>query len=274
MLTLAIRLYRIDLGQPLQSGDVSPSVRFAYATDLQAHVTGEVSAVTNHGNSDRMVLAVIAQGSYLESAATKEATGYVKTGRIRYGTLEPKIYKFVSVKTPTPLWGSVGVSVLDPGGGDTSILTIAQGGGQVIEDVVMAAPAAAAEWVQLRLTLTRSGTDTAKGGEVNGWQLKAMPGATRQRVMTIPLACWDFEKTQNGQTVGFEGRTFARLRAFEQILARGDSVAWQDLRNGTSDQVVIDDYRFEQGANFGSNDSTYGGVLWVELRTIGDVIAS
>lgn len=32
-------LYRVDLGQPLQSGDISPSVRFAYATDLQAHVT-------------------------------------------------------------------------------------------------------------------------------------------------------------------------------------------------------------------------------------------
>jgi hypothetical protein len=267
-------LYRIDLGQPLQSGDVSPSVRFAYATDLQAHVSGEVSAVTNFGNSDRMALAVVGQGSYLESATVKEASGYIKTGRIRYGTLEPKIFKFISVKTPAPLWGSVGVAVLDPGGGDTSILSIAQGGNQTIEDIVMAAPTQAAEWVQLRLTLTRSGTDTTKGGEIQGWQLKAMPGSTRQRVMTIPLACWDHEKTQSGQKVGYEGRTLGRLRAFEQIFARGDSVAFQDLRNGTSDQVVIDDFRFEQSAEFGSNLSTYGGVLWVELRTIADVIAS
>jgi hypothetical protein len=267
-------LYRVDLGQPLQGGDISPSVRFAYASDLQAKVTGEVSSVTNFGNSDRMVLAVVGQGAYLESASTLEASGTLTTGRTRFNTLEPKIFKFATVKTPTPLWGSVGVSVLDPGGGDTSVLTVSQGGSQTIENVILPAPATAVEWVQLKFTLSRSGTDTTKGGEVNGWQLKAMPGAARQRIITIPLACWDMEQTQSGQRVGYEGRTLARLQAFEQIFTRGDAVAFQDLRNATSDLVVIDDYRFEQGAQPGSNKSVYGGVLWVELRTIADVITS
>lgn len=265
-------LYRVDLGQPLEGGNISPSVRFAYATDLQAHVTGEVSGVTNFGNSDRIVLAVAGQGAYLESASTLEASGYLTTGRVRFNTLENKIFKFVTVRTPSPLWGSVGVSVLDPGGGDTSILTISQGGSTTIEDVVMPAPGFATEWVQLKLTLTRSGTDTTKGGEVNAWQLKAMPGAVRQRIITIPLACWDFETTRSGQRVGFEGRTLGRLAAFEQIFAAGDAVAWQDLRNQTSDLVVIDDYRFEQAAQPGANSSVFGGVLWVELRTIADVV--
>jgi hypothetical protein len=267
-------LYRVDLGQPLSGGDISPSVRFAYATDLQAHVTGEVSAVTNFGNSDRMALAVVGQGAYLESATVLESTGYLKTGRIRYNTIEPKIFKFVTVRTPASLMGSVGVSVIDPGGGDTSILTVSQGGTQAIENIVMPAPATAAEWVQLKLTLSRSATDTTQGGVVNAWQLKAMPGAVRQRIITVPLACWDFETTRSGQRVGHEGRTLARLQAFEQIFARGDSVAFQDLRNQTSDLVVIDDYRFEQGAQPGSNSSVYGGVLWVELRTIADVITT
>jgi hypothetical protein len=267
-------LYRVDLGQPLQSGDVSPSVRFAYASDLQSKVTGEVTGVTNFGNSDRMVLAVVGQGSYLESASTLEASGTLTTGRTRFNTLEPKIFKFATVKTPSPLWGSVGVSVLDPGGGDTSILTVSQGGSQTIENVILPAPATAVEWVQLKFTLGRSSTDTTKGGEVNGWQLKAMPGAARQRIITIPLACWDKEKAQSGQEVGYEGRTLARLAAFEQIFTRGDAVAFQDLRNQTSDLVVIDDYRFEQGAQPGSNKSVYGGVLWVELRTIADVITT
>jgi hypothetical protein len=265
-------LYRVDIGQPLQSGDVSPSVRFAYATDLQAHATGEVTGVSVFGNSDRMVFAVAGAGAYLESASTKEATGYLKTGRIRYNTIENKIFKFVTVRTPSPLWGSVGVSVIDPGGADTSILTVTQGGSHDIEDVVLPAPGRAAEWVQLKLTLTRSGADTTKGGEANAWQLKAMPGAVRQRIITVPLACWDKEQTQSGQQVGYEGRTLARLAAFEQIFAKGDAVAFQDLRNETSDLVVIDDYRFEQGAAPGANKSIYGGVLWVELRTIADVI--
>lgn len=267
-------LYRVDLGQPLQSGDVSPSVRFAYASDLQAHVTGTVCAVTNFGNSDRMVLAVVGQGAYLESASTLESTGTLTTGRVRYNTLEPKIFKFVSVKTPNNLMGSVGVSVIDPGGAETSILTISQGGTALIENVVMAVPASAAEWVQLKLTLGRSATNTARGGQLTGWQLKAMPGVTRQRVFTIPLLCFDKEQTRSGQMVGYEGRTLARLEAFEQIFARGDSVTFQDLRADQSYLVVIDDYRFEQRAQPGANRSNYGGVLWVECRTIADVIAS
>ena len=274
VITAQSGLYRVDLGQPLQSGDISPSVRFAYATDLQAHVTGEVCAVTNFGNSDRMALAVVGQGAYLESASTLESTGCLKTGRVRYNTLEPKIYKFVTVKTPVSLMGSVGVSVIEPGGAETSILTVSQGGTAAIEDVVMAAPATASEWVQLKLTLGRSSTDTTQGGEVNGWQLKAMPGAIRQRILTIPFLCFDFEQTRSGQRVGSEGRSLARLQAFEQLFARGDAVTLQDLKNNESVLVVIDDYRFEQRAQPGSNRSNYGGVLWVELRTIADVVTS
>ncbi|MFC5799112.1 hypothetical protein [Streptomyces formicae] len=267
-------LYRVDLGQPIQDNGVSPSVRYAYATDLQAHVVGEVSSATNFGNSDRMVFAVVGQGSYLESASVLEASGYLKTGRVRYNTLEKKIYKFVSVKTPNSLFGSVGVSVIDPGGADTSIITVAQGTSLAIEDVVMAAPMTAVEWVQLKLSLTRSGTDTAKGGEVHGWQLKAMPGAVRQRIFTVPLLCMDREATRSGQYIGREGRSLARLEAFEQIFARGDAVTYQDLRTRSSYLVVIDDYRYEQKAQPGANSSVHGGILWVELRTIADVITT
>ncbi|AXG81141.1 hypothetical protein [Streptomyces paludis] len=267
-------LYRVDLGQPIQDNGGSPSVRYAYATDLQAHVLGEVSAVTVFGNSDRMALAVVGQGAYLESAAELEPTGYLTTGRVRYNTLEPKIFKFVTVTTPSSLSGSVSVSALDPGGGDTSVLTVSQGSAVAIRDVILAAPASPVEWIRLRLTLGRSPTDTAKGGEVNGWQLKGMPGAVRQRILTIPLLCFDREKDRTGQTVGREGWALKRLEGFEQLFARGDAVSLQDLRTGTSSLVVIDDYRFEQRAQPGSNLSTIGGVLWVELRTIADVITT
>lgn len=266
-------LYRVDLGQPVQDSGGSPSVRYAYATDLQAKQTGEVSSITNFGNSSRMVFAVVGQGSYLESATVLESSGYLKTGRVRYNTLEPKIFKFVTVKTPSSLFGTVGVSVIDPGGADTSIITVSEGSSLAIQDVILAAPATAVEWVQLKLSLTRS-SDTTKGGEVNGWQLKAMPGAVRQRIFTIPFLCFDKEKDRAGQKTGYEGRSIIRLEQFEQIFARGDAVSFQDLKNMRSYLVVIDDYRYEQRAQPGSNSSMYGGVLWVELRTIADVITA
>lgn len=267
-------LYRVDLGQPVADNDISPSVRFAYATDLQAGVTGAVSAATTFGNSDRMAFAVVGQGAYLEHATEKVAQGTLTTGRVRYNTLEPKLFKFVSVKTPDDLRGAVGVSVIDPGGADTSILTVAEGSGVVIEDVLLPAPGRAVEWIQLKLTLTRSGTDLSMGGEVNGWQLKAMPGSTRQRIFTVPLLCYDREKSRSGQYLGAEGRCIGRLEAFSQLFARGDSVAWQDLKNDISYLVVIDNFRFEQKAQPGSNKSGYGGVLWAELRTIADVVTT
>ncbi|KUJ70791.1 hypothetical protein ACZ90_00275 [Streptomyces albus subsp. albus] len=267
-------LYRVDLGQPLQDQGVSSGVRFAYATDLQTKVTGEASAVTNLGNSDRLALAVVSQGAYVESASTLEPSGYLRTGRVRLNTLEKKIFKFVSVKSPASLVGSVGVSVIDPGGAETSIITVSEGSSLAIEDVVLTAPTTAVEWVQLKISLGRSAGDAVRGAEVNGWQLKGMPGSIRQRVFTVPLLCFDKEKTSSGQMVGYEGRTLARLEAFEQIFAKGDAVTFQDLTADTSYLVVIDDYRFEQRALPGSNKSNFGGMLWVELRTIADVVTS
>lgn len=265
-------LYRVDLGQPIQAHGDPPGLRFAYATDLQAHVTGAVTSVTTFGTSDRIVFAVTGQGSYLENAATLEASGYLETGRVRFSTLEPKIFKFVSVRTPNILAGTVGLSVADPGGATTSILTVS--GGAEIENVILPVPTSAVEWIKLRLTLARSATDTTAGGEVNGWQLKAMPGSTRQRIITVPLMCFDFEVDSTGQEAGYAGRTRDRLAAFEQIAQQGDAVSLQDLQSGDSVLAVIDDYKFEQKASPGVGDAVYGGYLYVQLRTIADVITS
>lgn len=264
-------LYRVDLGQPLQGGQISPAITFAYATDLQAHVTGDVTGVSNFGNSDRMVFAVTGSGAYLESASDLEETGTLSTGRVRFNTLEPKIYKFLSVRTET-LQGSVSASVIDPGGGDTSVITISEGSGLSIDNVIMTAPGEPAEWVQIKLTLTRSATDATQGATITGWQLKAMPGAVRQRLITLPLLCFDREEDRRGQWHGHVGRSADRLARFEQLFQLGDSVTFQNLATGESTLVVIDDYRFEQTSPPGPKAGA-GGVLWMELRTIADVIA-
>lgn len=266
-------LYRVDLGQVIQdSGATAPS--FACATDLQAHVTGTVSSVTNFGTSDRMVFAVVGQGSYLESASALEPTAYFTTGKVRFSTLEPKLFKVLSVRTPASLMGSLSASITDPGGSTTSILTISQGGTATITDVLLAAPSTAVEWVQLRLDFTRSGTDATQGPVVNGWTLKALPGSVRQRVFEVPLLDFDFETDQTGQQLGYEGRAGQRLDAFTAIAQKGDAVSFQDLASGESVLVLIDAYKYEQRASPGPNRTNLGGVLYVQLRTIADVITS
>lgn len=266
-------LHRVDLGQIIQDAGATVA-GFAYATDLQAHVTGAVSAVTNFGNSNRMVLAVVGQGAYLESATVLEPNGYFNTGRIRYSTLEPKIFKFITVRTPAALMGSVTASVIDPGGGVTSVLTISQGAGLAITDVILGAPAGPVEWVQLKLSLARSVTDTTQGAVVNGWQLKAMPGVVRQRLLQLPLSCFDHESGRNGQKFGYEGRANELLGAFTQLAQKGDAVLYKDLASDTSVLAVIDDYQYQQKASPSQADAIAGGYLTVQLRTIADVITT
>jgi hypothetical protein len=265
-------LWRVDLGQPIQSGS-DGAVRFAYATDLQAGVTGTVSAVTNFGTSDRMAFAVVGSGSYLESADTLVETGYLQTGRVRFSTLEPKIFKFLSVRTTEPLAGSVSASVGDPSGAVTNVFTAGESGGARIEDVILPAPATAVEWAQLRLDLDRSSTDDTAGPTVTGWQFKALPGSVRQRIFEVPLALFDREKTASGQIVGQDGRTVQRLEEFAALARRGDAVSFQDLSTGMSYLVVVDDYQFEQKASPGLGKNVFGGYLTVQLRTIAEVIS-
>ena len=128
--------------------------------------------------------------------------------------------------------------------------------------------------MKLRLDFARSAGDATKGMVVNGWQFKVMPGSVRQRVFLLPLLCFDFEKDKNGQMVGQQGRTLARLEQFEQFAQKGDSVMFQDLQQNKSYLVVVDEYQFMQKAEPGPNNAGYGGTLTVKLRTIADVITS
>lgn len=266
-------LYRVDLGQAIydSSRGGGGGVRYAYTTDLQTHLTGAITGVTNFGTSDRMVIGQVGQGAYLESSATLEPTGYFLTGKIRYTTLEPKIFKFLTVRTPATHYGTLTASVIDPTLTQSTVYVLNELGSDTITDIGVAAPGHSVEWLQLRLDFTR-GTNTSTGPEVNGWQFKALPGATRQRLLTVPLLCFDREKDTNGQWEGYEGRSLSRLQAFENIAQKGDTVIFQDVMYQQSWLVVIDDYEFKQAANPANNLHGYGGYLTVQMRTVADVV--
>lgn len=265
-------LWRVDLSQPIYDTDVSASLRFAYATDLQTHLTGRISSATNFGSTDQMVIGQVGRGAYLESATVLEPTGYFLTGRIRYNTLEPKLFKFLTVRTPTDIEGTLASSIVTPQGTVTPVFTIGEGRGLSIMDIALSQPAQRQEWVVVRLDFTRSTLSTATGPEVNGWQMKALPGATRQRQFVVPLMCFDRETDRNGQWDGYEGRTLDRLQAFERLAQRGDSFTFTDLNLSQSWIVIVDDYQFEQKAAPGNNANGYGGYLTVQLHTVADVV--
>lgn len=82
-------LYRIDLGTELEP------LRFAYATDAYLDgVAGYATTVDFVGNSEQIAFTTSgSNGIAIQSATVLAATGYLTTGYIRYGTLEPKNFK-------------------------------------------------------------------------------------------------------------------------------------------------------------------------------------
>lgn len=262
-------LYRVDLGTTVQE-QTTKAVRYAYARDAYASGhSGAVNSVTMFGASDRVMFTVFQDALFLQSASTLVSSGYLKTGRIRFNTEEPKLYKFVSLRMPVTLDGNVQFSLIDESGAETPYITYGPSFSTSTGDVSTPTPAGRHNWIQLRFTLSR-GTDTTKGGILNGWQVKALPGSTRQRLISQTFLLFDEEMDKGGQRIGGDGYARSRFEAFKSLAKTGDVVTFQELIEDVSTLVIIDDWKYVQTGPPGPNASTLGGYLTVVLRTVAE----
>ena len=263
-------LFRVDLGAAIQEQSTQ-AVRYAYARDVYTDQgTGPVQSVSILGSSDRPIFTVKSNSVLLTHIDTLLASGYLKTGRIRYNTEEPKLYRFVSLRTPTPLQGNVSFSLLTQDGQDIPYITYGPTFGPNVGDVSTPQPATRQVWIALKFTLTRNQSDATVGGILNGWQVKALPGATRQRLITQTFLLFDEEMDKGGQRVGTDGYARSRFQAFQNLAKIGDVTVFQELIENISTLVIIDDWKYTQLGPPGPNASTLGGYLTVILRTVAE----
>lgn len=263
-------LFRVDLGNVIQE-QTTRAVRYAYARDIYApEKTASVFQVTTLGASSRLVFAVTGDSLWIQSGTDLYESGYLNTGRIRFNTEEPKLYKFVSLRTPTPLEGTVQFSILDQGGGETTYVTYSPSFGPSTGDVGTPTPSGRQNWIALKFTLGRNDTDVTKGGVLNGWQVKALPGSIRQRMINHTFLLFDEEKDKAGQRTGYDGYARDRLEDFKALARAGDVVTFQELTADESTLVVIDDWKFTQTAPPGPGGSSLGGYLSVVMRTVAE----
>jgi len=262
-------LYRVDLGSAVQE-QTTRAIRYAYARDIYAtSPVSQVVSVTNFGQSNRIVYAANLTGSFKEQATELLPNGFIDTGRIRFNTEEPKLYKFFSVRTASPLLGNISASILSEGGGVIPAITYGPTNNGGTKDVGIQQPTGPQNWLALRFTLFRDPSITSQGGVMNGWQVKALPGSIRQRIITHPFLLLDNEKDKGGQRIGYDGYTQDRLTAFEATARAGDVVLFQELAAQLVTQVVIDDFEFQQTGPPGPNGPT-GGYLTVVMRTVAE----
>jgi hypothetical protein len=262
-------LFRVDLGNVTQE-QTTRAVRYAYARDI--YISGESAAVTSvtmFGATNRKVFTVLSEGSMLEDDLDLVPNGYLETGRIRFNTEEPKLYKFFSIRTPTPLEGALNVALLTEGGGVIPSITYSPSAPSGVKDVGITNPQGPQNWIALRFTLSRGVVDPTIGAILNGWQVKALPGSIRQRIITIPVLMLDEEVDKGGQTIGYDGYTRDRLELFKAVARAGDVVLYQELQEQLVTQVVIDDWEFRQTGPPGVR-GPIGGYLTVVMRTVAE----
>jgi hypothetical protein len=253
-------LVRIDLGNPIDG-----QLQFAYATDLQSHVSGTVSSVALVGTSGRLVFGINTVGAYVEHATDLEPTGYLTTGYVRYHTLEPKLFKYIKVRAES-VAGTINVAVVTPDGTATSVITYSDlTVGGLDEASLVGVVGTPTERIALTFTITRSPLDPSAGPVFTGYQLKALPAGVRPRNIVLPLMCFDKEERDD---VKVNSPSFPRLLALEAMEQAGDEVLYQDFANGESRLVIVDKVDALQTASSQIRNSSSGFLIVVTLRTV------
>jgi len=256
----AAGLVRVDLSTTV----LASSLFFPWAWDLIATgTTTTASQVAFFGNSDR---AAFTNGNNVwAESTTLVASGYLRTGYIRYNTLEAKIFKLMQARVDTAN-GGILIESVDSFDNFYTIGNFSQG--SAVPEVNINYPQTAQEYLGFQFTLSRSTSDTTKGPLFTGYQLKSLPAVPRQRLIQYPLSCFDHESDSLGVEIGYEGSAYARMAQLEAIESNGDSVQIQDFRTGESYIGLIEEMDFINRTPSDKRFSGYGGLLLVTIRSL------
>jgi len=137
-------------------------------------------------------------------------------------------------------------------------------------------PPGSQEYIGLKFTLSRyedptdlSSTKDTLGPTFKGYQLRALPATPRQHLIQLPLYCYDVETDRYNVQVGYDGRSWERIQALEDLETTGDEVIFQDFTTGEQITVVIDSVGFQRATPPSGGFSGFGGNLTVIVREVG-----
>jgi len=203
--------------------------------------------------------------NYVEDATTLIASGFLTTGNIRYGTLEPKNFKRLLARGDYSK-GSMTLETVDKDGTEYDHITYDATIFPI--EVTTTQPSTAQEYVAYKFILNRDATTTSTGPTFKGYQAKATIATPRQRIMKFPVYCFDVETDRYNVQVGYEGKAQTRLLALEELESNGDVLIWQDLTTGEQRQVVIEQTSFTRMTPPDKRFDGFGGVLDITIRTV------
>lgn len=260
-------LIRIDLSQPLDGGT------FAYAYDLEyqsSTTDGDSSVATNVHLMDGRLVMVVEEGGVTgeliaESVSTYRSSGWLQTGKIRYGMIEPKYFRYINVTCSTGSGDSITVSTINQNNEEALLTSITVGLSN--QDLLLESLYGKQEQIAFKFTLNNSSNDSDRP-IVYGYQIKALPATKRQRLYQYPLSCYDNEMDRFGTQFGYDNRAVTVLQSLEAIEQTGRFVNVTDYRINETYQGVIEEVRFTNESSPDKNNSGFGGLLIVTIRKL------
>lgn len=257
---------RVDLGQ-----QVGTNLVFAYAWDLyDPSLTGFTTTSCSFlGNTARLVFCTANNGTtngsnYLEAPSRLVTTGTMRTGYIRYNTLENKIFKFLQPRYESTN-GALSIYSIDAYNNQYLIGSFAQGAD--ITQIGIPYPATPQQYLGFKFEMNRSDTDNTQGPLFTGYQVRVLPSIPRQRLIQYPVELYDHEMDKFNNPAGYEGAAYNRLMTMQGIENLGDLIKVEDFRTGESYLGLIEEMDFINRTPTDKRYSGYGGLLLVTIRT-------
>jgi len=259
-------LIRIDLSTSVEG----ESLRFAYANDLQFTQTAEhhTTGVAFFGTSNTLSFSTAYKttaGAFYRELSSKKSSGYLVTGAIRYGTLEPKNYKFIRARGIFTN-GQMDIATVDSSNNTYAIITYNSSIGT--PEAATNSPDGPQEFISYRFTLSRSASNTSLGPTFKGFQAKSLPATKRQRLIQFPVWCYDVETDRYNVLAGYEGRAWERIQKLEDIEAAGDIINVQDFTTGERVQALVEKISFVRKTPPSARYDGFGGLLTITVRTV------
>jgi hypothetical protein len=253
-------IVRIDLGTPFEDGT------FAYAYDFE-YESDEVSEATGVFMIDDRLVIVTQEGDNGEligqHTTNRRASGWLETGYIRYGTVEPKHFKYLQTTGLIAEGDGIGIETIDTSGAVYNLLSLDTN--TLAEDVKLSRPVGKQEMIALRFTLT-NGSPVTDYPTLQSYQVKAVPATPRQRLIQYPLSCFDTEMDKNNMVFGYNGRAYETFSRLEELEKSGDFVSVVDYRTGESFDAIIEEIRFVSESSADKNSPGVGGTILVTVR--------
>ena len=257
---------RVDLSTPIGNNLV-----FAYAWDLyDPTLTGFTTTSCSFlGNTNRLAFCTANNGTddgsvYLESTDVLVPEATLRTGYIRYNTLENKIFKFLTPRFNTAN-GGLSILSIDQNDVTYNLGTFTQGSD--LTQVGITYPNGAQQFLGFQFTFSRSTLSNTAGPIFTGYQVNTLPSIPRQRLIQYPISMYDHEMDKFGNQTGYEGYTYDRIQTMQNIEDIGDLIKVEDFRTGESYLGLIEEMDFINKTPTDKRYSGFGGLLLVTIRT-------